>query len=314
MISHPEERFKGLALFVTVADSGSFTAAGERLGLTNSAVGKGVARLESRLGVRLFERTTRTLSLTDAGATFYRTCVQMLSALEDAEAVFASRDVRLAGRIRVDVPTVFGRLFILPILLQFVADHPDVHPHISFSDRFVDLIDEGIDIAVRIGGSEARPATIGHKQLGTERLIFCAAPTYLQQFGIPSSIADLGSHRCLTYGRADGSASPWRIQSEDGQRLQRQISDCLTIGDGEALVKATVAGAGIAQLATWLVADQIKQKTLVPILPKYATDGLSLHILWPRTRDGVPKVRALLDLLTTALELAALGERNWTGR
>lgn len=299
----PAERLKGLDVFVYTANAGSFTAAAERLNLTNSAVGKSVARLESRLGVRLFDRSTRTLSLTDAGAAFYRTCARVLSDLEEAESVLEAQHLEPAGRLRVDLPEAFGRRKVLPLLLRFLEQHPSLRPHLSFTDRFVDIVDEGIDIAVRIGGAHTWPAGIGHRFLGAERLIFCASPTYLDRRGIPLSVADLDQHDAVIYGRADGSTSPWLIAQEAGPSEQRTMEGRIIVGSGEALVSAAKAGCGVAQLATWLVQDELESGQLVKILPQLETDGLPLNLVWPRSRQLLPKMDAVLKLLVDALQV-----------
>ncbi|RYH35315.1 MAG: LysR family transcriptional regulator, partial [Alcaligenaceae bacterium] len=165
------ERLKGIDVFVAVVTAGSFTAAAERLNLTASAVGKSIARLEARLGTRLFERTTRKLELTDAGTAFHRVCVRVLEDIEAAERVLAADGIELSGRLRVDLPTTFGRRKVMGLLMAFATEHPALESHISFTDRFVDVVDEGIDLAVRIGGVDAWPANLGHRFLGKERLI-----------------------------------------------------------------------------------------------------------------------------------------------
>ena len=291
------ERLKGLEAFVCTADAGSFTAAAERLSLTNSAVGKAVARLEARLKTRLFERTTRRLSLTDAGTAFYRTCVRVLDELQTAELVLAAGKTEPIGRLRVDAPATFGRMCVLPLLLAFADLHPGVRPHISFTDRFVDLVEEGIDVGVRIGGPDTWPAPLGHHHLGTERLIFCAAPTYLARQGTPGSVDELIAHDAVAYGRADGSAKPWLIARAAGSVEHRAVEGRITVGDGEAQVEAVLAGGGVAQLATWLVDDHLASGRLVQLLPDMATDGLPLHLVWPRSRQLLPKVDALLSHL-----------------
>jgi len=291
------ERLKGIEAFVCTADAGSFTAAAERLSLTNSAVGKAVSRLEVRLNTRLFERTTRRLSLTDAGAAFYRTCVRVLDELQVAEQVLAADKMEPLGRLRVDVPATFGRMRVLPLLLGFAELHPGVRPHISFTDRFVDLVEEGSDVGVRIGGSDAWPAALGHRYLGTERLIFCASPAYLAQRGAPRSIDELFSHDAVTYGRADGSANPWLITRGLGPVERRAIEGRVIVGQGDAQVEAVLANGGIAQLATWLVDEHLASGRLVQFLPESATDGLPLHLVWPRSRQLLPKVDGLLCYL-----------------
>lgn len=299
----PSERLKGLEAFVCTAEAGSFTAAAERLSVTNSAVGKAVSRLEARLNTRLFERTTRSLSLTDAGAAFYRTCVRVLDELQVAEQVLAADKMEPFGRLRVDVPATFGRMRVLPLLLSFAELHPGVRPHISFADRFVDLVEEGIDVGVRIGGTDTWPATLGHRFLGTERLIFCASPAYLTRRGTPDSIDGLFTHDAVTYGRADGSANPWLVTRGVGPAERRSVEGRIIVGDGEAQVEAVLAGGGVAQLATWLVDEHLASGRLVQLFPEAATDGLPLHLVWPRSRQLLPKVDGLLSYLGSLLEI-----------
>lgn len=301
----PTERLKGIEAFVCTADAGSFTAAAERLNLTNSAVGKAVARLEARLHTRLFGRTTRRLWLTDAGAAFYRTCVRVLDELQMAEQVLAAEKLAPTGRLRIDLPATFGRLRVVPLLIEFAALHPAVQPHLSFTDRFVDVVEEGIDLGVRIGGPDHWPAALGHRYLGTERLIFCAAPEYLSRRGTPADVDALAGHDAVTYGRADGSANPWLIRRGQGPVERRDMPGRFTVGDAGAQVEAVLAGVGVAQLATWLVAPHLASGRLVALLPEADTDGLPLHLVWPRSRQLLPKVDALIAHLAARLKVDA---------
>jgi len=299
----PSERLKGIENFVATADAGSFTAAAERLNLTSSAVGKSVARLEDRLRTRLFERTTRRLALTDAGVAFYRTCVRVLAELEEAEAVLAAQRSEPMGRLRMDAPATFGRLRVWPLVLRFAKQHPHLRPHVSFTDRFVDLLDEGIDVGVRIGGAEHWPGSLGHRYLGSERLIFCASPDYLTKQGTPASSVELAQHDAVLYGRADGTTSPWLIEHGPGTIERRTMEGRITVGNGEAQVAAVKAGHGIAQLATWLVCDEIARGDLVQVLPELTTEGLPLNLVWPVGKQLLPKVDAMLELLAAELQI-----------
>jgi DNA-binding transcriptional LysR family regulator len=300
----PSERLKGIEAFVSTADAGSFTAAGARLNLTNSAVSKSVARLEARLGSRLFERTTRRLTLTDVGAAFYETCVRVLGDLADAEAVLASHRSEIVGRLSIDVPVAFGRMRAMPLLLAFAERHPNLRPAISFTDRKVDIVEEGIDVAIRIGASDLRADTLGHRHLGTERVIFCAAPAYLDRRGTPDAVDDLAAFDSILYGRADGSTIPWRFADDDGRITERSMTPRIVLGSADAQVGAVKAGFGIAQLATWLIEAELASGELVEILPDRATAGLPLHLVWPRRRQLSPKVNAVLDALTEGLRIA----------
>lgn len=299
------ERLKGIATFVAVADAGSFTAAAERLNLTNSAVGKAVARLEQRLASRLFDRSTRRLHLTDAGHAFYQVCVRVLEDLEAAERVLAAGDAVPSGRLRVELPATFGRMRALPALLEFAGMHPQVMPHVSFSDRFVDLVEDGVDVAVRIGGTDAWPAALDHRYLDHEELIFCAAPAYLAAHGVPRTATELLDHAAVLYGRADGSTMPWLIREGQGPILRYPVAGRAVLGHADAQVSAVQAGLGVAQLATWLVAPQIADGRLLAVMPQLATQGLPLYLVWQRTRAHAPKVQALLAHFAATLRIAA---------
>lgn len=180
------ERLKGVDVFVAVAQAGSFIRAAERLHLTGSAVGKAIARLEARLNARLFERSTRRLALTEAGARFLAACTRVLGELEEAEHALHTEGELLAGRLRVDLPATYGRLIVLPVLTAFLQRYPRIKPVLSFTDRYVDLEDEGIDVTVRIGSPEAWSPALGHCLLGQDRKVFCAAPSYLAAHGAPA--------------------------------------------------------------------------------------------------------------------------------
>uniref|UniRef100_UPI0035CC3496 LysR family transcriptional regulator n=1 Tax=uncultured Sphingomonas sp. TaxID=158754 RepID=UPI0035CC3496 len=298
----PSERLKGIEAFVCTADTGSFTAAGARLNLTNSAVGKSVARLEARLGSRLFERTTRRLALTAAGAAFYETCVRVLAELADAEAVLATHRSEIAGPLRIDVPVAFGRMQVMPLLLAFAEHHPKIRLRASFTDRVVDLVEEGVDVAIRIGASHGWPDTLGRRHLGHERVILCAAPSYVERVGAPCSVDDLARLDCILYGKADGSAIAWRFGG-GATIVHRAMEGRIVLGSAEAQVGAVKAGFGIAQLATWLIRDELARGELVELLPELTTVGLPLHLVWPIRRQPSPKVDAVLELLTTGLRI-----------
>lgn len=297
------ERLKGIDVFVATVAAGSFTAAADRLHLTSSAVGKAIARLEARLNTRLFERTTRRLQLTDAGAAFHRVCARVLEDIESAERVLAADAAEPSGRLRLDLPATFGRRKVMPLLMEFAAAHPAVRPHLSFTDRFVDMVEEGIDVTVRIGGADIWPANLGHRFLGAERLIFCASPAYLERKGVPGTLSELALHDPITYGRADGTTSPWLISTLDGPTERRVVESRLVVGHAEAQLDAVVAGLGVAQLATWLADAPLRAGQLVPVLPDQDIDGLPLHLVWPRSKQLLPKVDGFLNHLAKHLRI-----------
>ncbi|NER62128.1 LysR family transcriptional regulator [Pseudomonas sp. MAFF212428] len=296
------ERLKGIDVFVCVADLGSFKAAAERLNLTGSAVSKSVARLEARLQARLFERTTRRVALTEAGRAFYRTCSGVLAELEEAELALNPQDSQPRGRVRIDLPAAFGRLHALPAILACVRVHGLLMPHITFSDRFVDPVESGIDLFVRIGGPQAWPTGVSHRYLGSQRVVLCAAPAYLEQHGTPLHARALEQHHCIVYGLNDGLVGPWHFPSaQPGHTERRTLPARMAVGDAEGQVSAVLAGYGIAQLPTWLIKRQLAEGSLVQVLPHLATQGLPIHLAWLTSRQAQPKVSTLLAHLGQSL-------------
>lgn len=301
---YSSERLKGIDVFVAVVDAGSFTAASERLNLTNSAVGKAVARLETRLGIKLFVRTTRKLSLTNAGEAFYHTCQRVLGDLEEVEQVLRAESSHPVGKLRLDLPATYGKLKVMPLIFDFLDHFPAVQPHISFTDRFIDLVEDGIDVAVRIGGSDNWPTPIGHQYLGHERRIFCCSPSYLAKFGeIPDTLEALPHFDALLYGRADGTPAPWFIQKGEGPLEHYFPTAKLIMGDAEVHIEALVRGLGVGQLPTWVIEEHLMRGELVEVLPSFAVRGLPHYLLWLRSRQSVPKVDAILKHLASGLEI-----------
>lgn len=295
------ERLKGIEVFVAVARAGSFTRAAERLNLTASAVGKTIARLEARVGVRLLDRTTRRLALSEAGLRFYETCTQVLADLEAAEHALGSDGDGLAGRVRIDLPATFGRLVVLPLLLPFLRQHPRIKPVLSFTDRYVDLGDEGIDVAVRIGSPEAWPPSLRHRYLGQELKVFCAAPDYLAVHGAPASLEELDGHNAILYRKADASLSPWLVRHGNALLEQRGVDPHIAAGNAEAQLELAMAGLGIAQLPTWLVGRHLADRRLTQVLPEQAVPGSPIHIVWPAAKQAIPRVQQLVAVLADAL-------------
>ena len=201
---------QGVLAFVQTVEAGSFTGAGQRLHVTKSAVGKAVAQLEQRLGVRLLNRTTRSLSPTSEGLGYYEACVRALSEIEAAQSLLAARRLVPSGRLRVDVPLAFGRRCVAPVLFDISRQFPDLTIEISFNDRRVDLIEEGIDLAVRMGDLDDS-LSLAARRIYAQRSAICAAPAYLEKHGRPRSIEDLANHSVIGYGR-DGIVRPWTVR------------------------------------------------------------------------------------------------------
>ncbi|WP_318358153.1 LysR family transcriptional regulator [Enterobacter sp.] len=293
-----DHRLKDILPFVTSVEKGSFTAAAEQLHVTGSAISKSVSRLEARLGSRLLERTTRRLVLTDAGQAYYQTCIRILEELAEAESVLAAHRTIPSGRLRLAVPNTYGRLGVMPLLIPFCQQHPEIELNMTFSDRFLDLFDEGIDVAVRIGGAPDLPASLGCRPLGREKMVFCASPDYLAREGCPQSVEELLKHRAILYERVDGSTKPWLFDAGDGHLDWRTVPHRMALDDVDAQVKAVCAGLGVAQMPTWLIHEPLQRGELRVILPQLQPDGLALSLVWPRRKQLLPKVDALLAVLS----------------
>lgn len=273
-----------------------------------------MATLEQRLGVRLLVRTTRRLSLTEEGADFYQSCVRVLAELDEAEARAASRRREVAGTLRISLPVSFGRRWVVPHLLEMTKRHPLLRLDIRLSDRAVDLLEEGIDMVVRLG-EPGNSAFLSSRCLGHQRMVTCASPAYIAERGSPACAADLAAHDCLTFA-AEGGIVPWTLPGETACTTTVVIDGRHTISDGEALRMAAIDGLGISQLPTWLVADALGSGALIAVLAPQGVPGTPIQAMWPTTRDLAPKIRATVDeLLAHFLPLApGIGLHKPTGR
>lgn len=305
------EHLKGITAFVQAADAGGFTLAAERLGLSKSGIAKGVARLEERLGVRLFNRTTRSFALTAEGQSFYEACVRILADLEGAEAELNAHRLQPRGRLRVDLPVVFGRRWVLPILFDIGTRYPELSMEVSLTDRRVDPIEEGIDLVMRIGDLEDSSTLIA-RRLGIQQSVLCASPEYLERHGAPLSVDDLENHSCIVFGRG-GQTLPWWFTDERGKPMAKFITGQFSFNHSEAICDAALAGQGIALLSTWLIADHMLRGRLMQVLPEVRTHGFPIHALWPHTRHMSPKIRVVVDELVKRFLPEPPWERNDTG-
>jgi DNA-binding transcriptional LysR family regulator len=288
------ERFDNIESFIAAVEAGSFAQAAERLRLTRSAVAKSIGRLEQRLGVRLFQRTTRTQSLTEEGRAYYERCVRALSELDEAEASIAARRSEPSGRLRVSVPVLFGRHCIAPVLLRLAHQHPSLSVEVSFSDRVVDLVDGGYDLAVRVGALQDSSSLMS-RRLGKQSMAICAAPSYLERNGFPSSLDEIGARDCIAYSQG-GHCSAWRVR--DGHEIRELRPDSrIMFDDLQAIADAAVVGGGFAWLPCWLLAPHIRRGELVLVMDSERVLGTDIHAVWPATRHMPGKTRAAIDAL-----------------
>lgn len=281
--------------FVAVVVSASFVAGGRSLGLTRSAAGKAVTRLEAHLGVRLLNRTTRTLSLTDDGQVFYQHCVQIFSQLEDAEGSVGQNTGVPRGTLRVSLPDALGRSQVLPLLAEYRQRWPQVQIEASFSDRVVDLVDEGVDLAVRIGQHTADTSLVS-RTVAHHRAVVCAAPAYLQAHGTPVHVDDLNAHECLVFS-SRLKRQPWRLQDGTGEWRRVSPNGGLRLDSAEAIRDAALLGLGVACLPAFLVDGHIREGRLIQVLATHGTEDVPVQAVYPSRRHLSPKVRGLIDLM-----------------
>lgn len=290
------ERLKGIDAFVEAVEAGSFALAAKRMNQTRSAVGKSISRLERRLGVRLFHRTTRSQSLTEDGHAFYERCVRALAEIEAAKAELETARRAPAGRLRVTAPVVFGRRCVAPILSRLAQQYPELTIEASFTDRVVDLVEEGFDLGVRIGVLPDS-ATLVARRLGTQRMGICAAPSYLSRYGVPRSVDDLSKHEGVLY-RPCNQTDTWRVFDDNRDARDVRMRGRLRFDDLQAIVDAAVAGAGLAWLPCWLMTPYLRSGELMLVMDSHRVLPTDIHVVWPRSKHLPSRTRAAIDALT----------------
>ncbi|SDR48529.1 transcriptional regulator, LysR family [Paraburkholderia fungorum] len=294
------QRFDGITEFVLAAQLQSFTAAALQLGVTSSAVGKGVSRLERRLGVKLLHRTTRRLSLTSEGEIYLTSCLRVIGDLDDTEDCLSTGQPEPRGQLRIELPGAFGRTHIAPALIALARQYPQLDLTITFGDRTVDMISEGIDLAVRIGDLKDDPELVA-RPLGEQHLVICASPDYLRKRGQVAGKAALLEHDCII-GWRRGIRATWLLSGPDGSVDEQEIHVRHELGDGEMMVRGVLEGCGLSQLPTWLVHEHLKSGDLVTVLDEFSGVRMPIHVIWPRTRYVQPKVRVVSDALLALAE------------
>ncbi|MBN8226836.1 LysR family transcriptional regulator [Corallococcus macrosporus] len=281
--------------FMAVVDAGSFVGGGQSLGLTRSAAGKALARLESRLGVRLLNRTTRQLSLTDEGRVFHEHCLQVVAALDDAEASVGQRAGTPRGVLRITLPAAFGRRQVLPLLRDYLRAWPELQAEVSFTDGVSDIIEEGYDLAVRINASSTDTRLVS-RVVARSPVFVCAAPAYLKAHGEPRTLEDLAAHECLLFSSRT-RRQHWRLREKGGAPLKVEGRSRLRLDSGEAIRDAAIAGLGIAYLPGFLVGEDLANGRLKALLPSCETEFVPIMALYPSKRHLPAKVRRFIDLM-----------------
>ena len=288
------DKLSDIAVFIQVIDAGSFTAAADKLELSKSVISKYVTRLEAQLGVRLLNRTTRRLHLTEAGRLFYTRCQAGLEEIEAAELEVTELQKAPRGTLRMNTPMSFGILHIAPALKDFQLRCPDVTIDMNLEDRQIKLVEEGYDLAIRI--AELPDSSLVARRLGPCRHVICASPAYLKQHGTPRTPDDLKLHRALTYGYHD-SPREWKMLNNSGQYNSVQINSVMHMNNSLALREAALAGAGLLLCPTFVVGPDIRRGDLKPVLTQYKLLEVSIYAIYPQRQYLSPKVKAFLEFL-----------------
>lgn len=297
------DRIDAMRIFVRIVERGSFVGAADDLQIPRATATDAIKRLEARLGVRLLERTTRQVSPTQEGSAYYARCVQLLADLEDAENVF--RDPAPSGLLRVDLQGTLACHFLMPHLPEFMARYPGLQLHIGESDRFVDLVREGVDCVLRAG--YLQDSSLVARRVAVLEQVTLASPNYLSRYGTPKKLADLDGHTAVNFiSSATGRPFPFEFSGADGEVQTRLLPGQLSVSGAELYMRAALGGLGLIQVPRYRVADAIKQKQLQVVLPKQPPPPMPIWVVYPHNRQLAPRVRVFVEWV--AASFAHAGE------
>jgi len=288
------DRLSEMEAFVTVVDAGGFTDAARRLGLSKSAVSKHVSALEARLGARLLNRTTRRVGPTEIGVAYYDRAARVLADAAEADAMAASMQGAPRGELRVSAPVSFGLTHLAPAVSAFLCAYPEVSARVALDDRFVELVAEGFDLAVRIG--DLPDSTLKARRLAETALHLVAAPAYLARAGAPAAVEALAEHELLHYANLS-SGGLWRLRGPKGAERTVRAQGRLTVNNGDALLQAAEQGLGVALSPAFIAGPSLRAGRVVEILPQARPAPLGVWAVWPAGRFPAPKLRAVVDFL-----------------
>jgi DNA-binding transcriptional LysR family regulator len=298
------DRFQEMRAFAAVVDAGSFVGGADALQVSKAAISRQVADLETRLGVRMLHRTTRRLSLTPEGEVFYARCREVLAALEEAEAETTARSGEAVGALKVSAPVSFGLLHLAPLWGDFLQQHPAVTLELALSDRMVDLVEEGFDLAVRI--ARLPDSSLVSRRLSSTRMVLCATPGYLERHGLPAHPDDLARHQVLAYSLL-ASGNAWEFKGPDGTATVK-VRPRMYTNSGDTCRTVALLHQGIILQPSFLIGADLRAGTLVEVLPEWKSLELGIYAVYPTRKHVLPKVRLLIDYL-----LASLAGNDWSG-
>jgi len=286
-------KLQAMEVFVQVVDGGGFTRAAEALQLPKATVSTLVASLEQALAVKLLHRTTRQVTVTADGAAYYERCLRILADVKDAEESISRTRLSPSGRLRVDAPTGLSGDIVVPALPDFFERYPDISLELGSSDRLVDLVEEGVDCAIR-AGVLANSSLIA-RRVGILSFIACAAPSYLERYGMPRHPNELERHRCVNYfSSKTGRIFPWDF-NRNGERIELPLPGAIALNDSNSYVQAGLAGLGVLLMADFQARPHIESGALVPVLTEWSTDSIPIHVVYPQNRHLSAKVRVFVE-------------------
>jgi DNA-binding transcriptional LysR family regulator len=287
---------QGIQLFIRVVETGSFSKASVDLGITQPTATKHVAALERRLGARLFHRSTRGVTPTEVGTAYYDKCKLIARELEEADSVAALMQSRVRGTLRLSTSVAFGRRVMTPLVLEFMQQHPELQIDLGFDDRYVDLVAQGVDLALRMG--RLADSQLGARYLGLNPWVLVAAPAYLKRRGTPVKPADLAAHDALVYSSVQGD-DRWHFTGADGQVVQVPVRGPLRSNNLSALLAAARAGLGLAALPRYVAHESIGNGAVRPLLERWSLPAQEIHAVFPSPKFVPSKVRCFCDFLST---------------
>lgn len=300
------DRLTEMEAFATVVDQGGFTDAAKKMGISKSAVSKHVSSLESRLGARLLNRTTRRVSPTEIGLAYYDRARQVLNDAGEADALVSSMQSDPQGLLRISVATDFGVNHLSPVLSEFLAEFPEITVNMVLANRYVELISEGFDMAIRVG--ELEDSSLRARKLTDTNMRMIASPAYFAEHGRPEKIDDLNTHKLLHYSN-NAAGNVWKLTAPSGEKRQVRTAGWLTVNDGQSLLNAAISGLGIAYLPSYLYAEALEQGLVEDAIPSLPVETQSIYAVYPPGRFTQPKVRAFIDFLVRVF--AEKGPKDW---
>ena len=292
------DRVTGIALFIRVVETGSFSKAAGETGITQPTATKAVAAMEQRLGARLLHRSTRGVTLTEVGALYYEKCKLIAREIEEADNLATLLQSKVGGHLRISTSVAFGRRVVVPLVLRYMQQHPDITLDLTFDDRYVNLVEQGVDLAIRMG--PMADSTLGARYLGTNPWLMVAAPPYLAARGTPASAADLAAHDCVVYSSVQGD-DRWSLRTPAGQKLSVPVRGPLRSNNLSAVLAAARAGMGLAVLPWYVARKSLADGAVVPVLADHGLPEQEVHAVFPSPKLVPLKVTSFSTFLQQSL-------------